>query len=427
MTLAILPVLLLGCFGNDQEATTEPVATPPVAPVARAKAAARSSDITPIYVTVGAHLENKLPLPCGDSGCAGHCKDAYLRFRQNILDYAQLMNKYGASYNVQTNWAVVELEDACVDDATRASTTNGKHILVHLYEDLGAMIDTHAHEKQTERYDTSYNYADIYQLIANAGVPAESLSIVGGCIVGSDYQWGQFAGGYQGNHFPKTTWTPAAFTFPAVHDHDPEGEDFTSGMWNPGAFDWEPAAGRRGDAFYAHQASGDYAMIGSGYLHHCAGGYKKGDFWVASDYIEVLASHIAEGKAPAGKMYTATVAMNQNHFKDPAAYMPMLEQQLKALQPLVQSGQVVYAHFQELPDIWKSRYGGEPNLYRYDNIDPADYTCDGNDNPVGDATVVDAPAPKPKGKKGKGGKAKPAGERPPRPGGGGGKGGKARR
>jgi len=379
---ALLGLLLVGCFDDATTVDPEP-STPSPNPVPQAKAAAPDAGITPIYVSVGAHLENKLPVPCGNPGCDTHCKDAYLKLRGNVVDYAKLMQRYGVSYNVQTNWHMIELENACTDDAIRKSTTNGKHVLVYLVEDLGVMIDPHAHENQTERYDTSYNYADIMQLIADQGIPAETLSVVGGCIVGSDYQWDQFAGGYQGNHYPQTRWTPEAFTFAAVHDHNPVGEDFTSGVWRPSAFDWEPAAGRQGPGFYTHDPNGAYAMIGSGNLHHCAGGYRMGDFWVASDYIEVLASHIASGKAPGGRMYTATVAMNQRHFKDPATYMPMLEMQLEALKPLVESGQVIYAHFQEIPDIWASRYDSQPNLYRYDNIDPADYTCDGNGNGIG--------------------------------------------
>lgn len=422
--IATLPALLsLGCFESQPDA--EPVPTAPTpSPVAQARAAAPTAGMTPIYVTVGAHLENKLPLPCAQAGCQGHCKDAFLKFRGNVLQYAELMQRYGASYNVQTNWHMIELEDACVDDATRTATTKGKHVLVYLMEDLGAMIDPHAHEQQIVRYDTSYNYADIMQLIADQGVPAETLSVVGGCIAGSDYQWEHFAGGYAGNHYPQVRWTPRAFTFPAVHDHDPAGEDFTSGMWRPSAFDWEPAAGRQGEGYYSDDPSGAYAMIGSGYLHHCAGGYPKGDFWVASDYIEVLAQHIATGKAPGGRLYTSTVAMNQRHFKDPDTYLSMMELQLQALQPLVESGQVVYAHFQELPDIWESQYASQPNLYRYDNIDPADYTCDGHGNGIGKREGQRMVMPQ----KGKGAKQRPAqGQRTqgqaPRGGGGGKEGG----
>ena len=428
--VALLPLLALGCF--DSEPAAETTTTPaPVAPVPAAQAAAPSG-VTPIYVTVGAHLENKLPLPCGDSGCAGHCKDAYLQFRDNIIQYARLMDRYGAAYNVQTNYHLPQLEDACVDDATRQATTNGKHLLVYLMDDLGAMIDPHAHENQTERYETRNNYADVYQLLADAGVPADSMSVVGGCIVGSDYQWGQFADGYEGNAFASTRWTPAAFTFPAVHDHDPDGEDFTSGIWRPTAFEWEPASGRMGDGYYEHDPNGAYAMIGSGYLHSCAGRYPRGSFWWASDYVTVLAGYLEDGRAPSGRMYTATIAMNQKHFADPDSWMGFLEHQLEALQPLVQSGKVVYAHYQELPGIWQSQYGGEPNLFRWDQFDPADFTCDGKGNAIGAAAGqprLDNAGGGKGAKQRPAGQQRPQGQRPPKGqrGGGGKKGGGAKR
>ncbi len=419
-TSVLIALLCVGCFDSPSAADAQS-ASPTSAQVPTAPVAAATPGVTPIYVTVGAHLENKLPLPCEQEGCSGHCQEAYLRFRANIVDYAELMQRYGASYNVQTNFHLPLLEEACVDDATRAATTNGKHLLVYLMEDLGAMIDTHAHESQIERHKAIYNYADVSQLLVDAGVPRDTLTVVGGCLAGSSEQFARFQGGFEGSHFPDLRWTPELFTFPAVHDHDPSGEDFTSGLWRPGDFDWEPAAGRMGEKYYSHDPAGEHIMVGSGYLHSCAGRYPKGSFWLASDYVVTLARYLEQGKAPAGRMYTATVAMNQKHFKDPDTYMGFIEQELKDLQPLVDSGQVIYKHYQELPAIWARDYDSQPNLYRFEDIDPADYTCDGQGQAIGTAAGRQLVLPPGQGK---GSKQRPQGQRPEAGGRGGGGGGK---
>jgi pimeloyl-ACP methyl ester carboxylesterase len=57
---------------------------------------------TPVYVTVGTHLEEKLPLPCGET-CDDRCRREYERFRSNLLTYADLFLDYGVEWNLQTN------------------------------------------------------------------------------------------------------------------------------------------------------------------------------------------------------------------------------------------------------------------------------------------------------------------------------------
>jgi len=331
--------------------------------------------ITPVYVTVGAHIEEKLPLPCGAQPTEMCCSE-YAKFRDNLITYADLYLDYGVQWNLQTNAEFLRLTDICETDNLRESTTAGKGILTYLIEDKSVMIDAHAHTAKGD------NYADLMQQLVLHDIPEDKLTVVGGCFVGDAAEFEMFEAGMLGEEFPDVIWRPALYTYPAVIGHNPTGEDFTSGLWKPGGFDWHPLEGLNGDLYYTHDENKRMDMAGSGFLHSCALGYKKGYFYYASDYIEQLVEYIKDGSAPSDKMYTATIATTQDHLKDIDIYLPIIETQLRALQDFAEDSQIVYVHFQDLLEIWQEQYDREPNIFRIDEFDGRDFTCDGQGNQV---------------------------------------------
>jgi pimeloyl-ACP methyl ester carboxylesterase len=334
-----------------------------------------TEEITPVFVTVGTHLEEKLPLPCGEN-CDNRCRAEYERYRSNLITYADLFLDYGVEWNLQTNYEFLRLTDMCETDELREATTEGKSILTYLLEDKGAMIDTHAHTHSGD------NYADVKHQLCLHGIPDSMLTVVGGCAVGDMEQFESFEAGLRGEDFPDVVWYPLMYTFPAIPGHNIRGEDFTSGLWKPGGFDWNPLEGRYGDLYYTHDESKRMVVVGSGFLHSCALGYETGYFYYASDYINQLVEYIEDGTAEGDKMYTATIATTQKYMNDPDTYLPIIETQLQALQDHVAAGKVVYVHYQDLLDIWAERYDRTPNVFRIEEFDVADFTCDGHGNRI---------------------------------------------
>jgi hypothetical protein len=208
------------------------------------------------------------------------------------------------------------------------------------------------------------------------------LTVVGGCYTGEAEQLATFEAGWRGEQYPDVVWRPLLYTFPAVVNHPVEAEDYSSGMWKPAGFDYNPLEGKEGARYYTHDPSKRMTRVGSGFVHSCALGHDQGYFYYASDYVEQLVQYIADGRAEGGKLYTASIATTQQHVNEPDTYLPHIEAQLQALEDEVTSGQVIYVHYQELPEIWETQYDGEPNIFRLDQVAAADFTCDGNGHRV---------------------------------------------
>ncbi len=340
-----------------------------------APAQTSSASTTPVYVTFATHVEEKLPLPCGDEATP-RCCDEYARFRSNLIAYADLFLQYGVKWNLQPNVRLLELGDMCETEAMRQDTTSGQSLLPYLIEEKGAMVDAHAHPHD------GHNYADVMRQLHLHGVPIEMLTVVGGCYTGEAQQLETFEAGWQGEAFPNVVWRPLLYTFPAIAGHPVEAEDYSSGMWKPAGFDYNPLEGKQGDQYYTHDTSKRMAMVGSGFVHSCALGHDQAMFYYASDYVERLVARIDNGTAPGGRLYTASIATNQQHIDDPDAYMPAVEAQLQALEDEVEAGQVIYVHYQELPEVWEEAYASRPNIYRLDQFEPDEFTCDGEGNRI---------------------------------------------
>jgi hypothetical protein len=45
------------------------------------------------------------------------------------------------------------------------------------------------------------------------------------------------------------------------------------------------------------------------------------------------------------------------------------------LAPLQESGDIIYMHFTDIVETWKTTYNAEPNMITYDQIHPDNYTC----------------------------------------------------
>lgn len=319
---------------------------------------------TPVYVTCGSHIELNLPFP--NSNCA-----EFERYRNNLLEYAALFSEFGVKWNLQTNATFAILVQNCETEAMRENT-QGMRIFPYIFKTFDVRIDPHTHE-----YDLPYNYTDVFALLRNAGIPAHTMTVVGGFNSGDASQFAAFENGRAGAEFPDVTWRPQVYSFAGLYGHPVEYEDFTSGVWKPSDFDLNPLDGQMGEMYYTHHPTKTMMVAGMGFLHSGELGYESAYFCRASDYVRALCDKIEQGIVPVHRIYTATLATNQKHLNDPDTYLPLVRKQLEDLEPYKDSGKIRYVHFQDIPGLWNSYYNSEPNQLLIDSFEGDHTSCNG--------------------------------------------------
>lgn len=334
--LLLVTVLFAACQQNRGVNSTEEVEKPPV------------------YVSIHSHNE-------WTWGPIVGTRQRYVQYRANLVERLHLIKAYGAKFNWQSDYTVLEAMIAQEDDSLMA-LTSGKNILEYM-DDLGFSIDPHCHL-------IDYNYADIAHLMRQLNVTPSG--VIGGVRIwkcGSAYldfldfiDWHdeiglQADGLIHGAVFPQATWRPTILAGAAMGGH--WFDESSSGVWRPG----------RGSGFREHQAASDIVFVGQGYSHdQCNLGATQASgakiFANEGSYVLELAEMIAQGEVPADQIYTAsihvrdceTVTDNGNHVNVNAGLRTLLNR----LQPLVDEGRVVYTTYQDVVDIWQEQYSGRP-------------------------------------------------------------------
>jgi len=332
--------------------------------------------VTPVYVTFFSHNED-----------APYWKslvddlDEYARYRADLRERVELLWDHGATLNWETDEAVLRAM-ARNEVAQDLSTTGDKSILPWMVEDMGVHVDPHTHQHGP------YNYADIAYLIGTLGV--ESGGVVGGlALMGCAEKKGEFVftdwnvelgigadGLIQGRRWPQASWRPTVLTQVAMADH--HIDEFSSGVWRP-----EP-----GD-FYASDGDG-LAYVGQGYPRDrglMGDSTSSGVPIVYEDlgYIQELVGMIESGRRSGG-IYTASVRLlDQPLLAGVQSTNALLLESLQVLQPLVDSGQVVYLDYEGVVKLWERDHASRPSrvsideFSAYDRIfEPVDDECWGD-------------------------------------------------
>ena len=308
---------------------------------------------TPVYVTIYTHNED------GWEGEVG-TKTKYLGYRTNLIDRLNLIHDYGAKLNWQSDWGVL-LAMTQYEKEELWGDTNGKHIIEYMVDDLGFSADPHTHA-------TTYNYADVaYLFELNNITPSGVIGGVAtlGCENGKMIynNWKEVTSlqddGYvYGNIYPEAKWRPTILAVPAMPGH--YFDEFSSGIWKPGTdvIDNDP----NGDVIYVgqgypHNQNGLGITHASGALIHVENG----------DYIKELVEKIKNGEVPSGKMYTASIHLQDKRINRDSLIEggvdvnEGLQEILEELKPLADAGYIKYVTYQEAVDIWKTEYNEEPN------------------------------------------------------------------
>jgi hypothetical protein len=315
-------------------------------------------EATPVYVTVAGHIEPGRRY----ADCA-----TYPRFRDGLLRFMDLMRDEDIPFNLQVDYTFLVGTRECETDSMRRET-GGQTLFDYLSLNYLFELDPHQEGGQdapdAENPDT---YADIHAV--GSEVSSSITDTVGGFVWEDAGQLADFRAGVDGALVPGARWTPDLLTLAVSFMHregDFDRDDRTSGVWRPSA---------AGDAFWTDDPSGSLAYVGPG-LHHSAWGPRGCDFESPADYARVLLRYMDEGRLPTGRIYTATLAVPQSVIFNVERHAEVVEK-LDAADDLVAEGRLIYATYTGVASIWRDTYASEPNIVRFSEIDPSDYTCDG--------------------------------------------------
>ncbi len=310
---------------------------------------------TPVYVTIYSHNEEAWG---GEVGT----EERYVGYREDLVERLNLIAEYEAKINWQSDYGVL-LAMSKYESEDLWSTTNDKHILKYMTEDLGFSVEPHSHL-------TLYNYADIAYLFELNGITPSP--IIGGvatveCDNGeiSYNDWHEVINlhddGYiYGDIYPEVKWKPTILSVPAMGGHWYDG--FTSGVWIPGY-------GSK-DKFLNNDPTQTIVYVGQGYAHNqnVLGAVHASSAPIHvkdGDYIKELIGKIQGGEVASGKIYTASIHLQDkstnNDGGEEINVNEGLKEILEELKPYADKGYIKYATYEEVVDAWKEEYNSEPN------------------------------------------------------------------
>ncbi len=307
----------------------------------------------PIFITLAGHIEHAE---------AYTVCDLYSSYRTKLLEFADYMAGTGATFNLQMEYEFLVGVRDCETEEMMAST-DGLNVLEYLGTVRGFELDPHQEGGTEEGAD---NYADIRYLLGElVSVPTET---VGGLVWEDPYQFETLENGETGWIYEDFTWYPDILTLGVGalhHEGNFDFDDLTSGVWRPAGGD---------EAFFVHDPETRVIYVGPGLQHQNWGGGECA-FEDIADYVGVLVDYMDAGRIPRNAIYTGTLAVPQSVIFDRSRHGEV-GAILDKLEPYVASGRVVYATYREVVRAWLDRFDGEPNLFLFDDIDPADYTCE---------------------------------------------------
>ncbi len=286
---------------------------------------------TPIYLNVNIHNEEAAPDPDYTDSTS------YAASREWVRQLADTVTAHGAAFNFQSDWRFLL---GCIRFDHGTLSTNGKNLIRWMSEDRGIEIDPHSHHLSLAGSSPfTYTIVDDAKLIDSLGVPPSRN--VGG-FVALDTTWQALEVSTHGKQFPAYWWWPATLWGGGSPDH--KSDVNTYGAWNP-------KSGRSMIDFLTHVPTLHLSLIGNGCSTLITDTTQVSS---ATFNLVQLIGALHGGGAPAGKFYAATLQMNVRDLN--ATCLARLGQILTALQPYVDSGDLVWATLTAKSTAWKSTY-----------------------------------------------------------------------
>jgi hypothetical protein len=290
---------------------------------------------TRLYLTFASHNDYSASnLPCRP---LVQSRERYLANRAALVTLATLIASRGGTYDFQTDWEYMTLVQQW-DTAEVTASTGGLNVLAYLARLAPGRVTVHAHSHE----NNGYNYADVaYMVELLTGQP--STGIVGGYIAAplTAANWERFRSPMPGARYPHFVWRPVAMWGggSGMHRNDPTA----SGVWRP----------RSHADYYTDDPAQSLVNIGV---------YSFG----AQDVSGVvdLVTRLNQGQLEAGRMYTASLMLEQCSLDSNPSIIPFAAAILDAAQPYLSRGDIVFASLPEVLRIWREEYGSVPTVLR---------------------------------------------------------------
>lgn len=253
--------------------------------------------------------------------------------RAVLKEFADTIVANSAAWNCESDWRFL---DAVIKWDAHTGTGN-QNIIEWLNAQNGIEIDPHAHQ-------TSHNYADVAYLIDSCGVTPSNN--VGGflydTIVGG-HNWCDMQNGMTAQMPPFHVWHPDVLWGGGSMNHGNDLNDY--GAWKPDTL----------HNFYQHNASRHLIFIGNG----CAPVLSDtSDVSNIVNQITTFVNYISTGMFPINGFYCATIMTNLRDMN--SAGIQKVSQVIHQLQPLIDSGKIVWANTTNKKDAWVSIFNSQP-------------------------------------------------------------------
>lgn len=288
-----------------------------------------------IYATIVTHNERSPHLECDPVVTD---RSAYLANRELTLELAHMVVGHGAAWDLQTDYMYLDAVKRW-DTPQEMTLTAGRNLIQYLAElSPGQLvIDAHGHTA------SGPNYADISYLIGLMGAPRNG--VVGGFIYypSASQGWTQFESAINGRKYPDVTWTADILWGAATMNHlGPDSK--ASGVWRPK------------DSTHFHTDDPGRRLVN-------VGGYTSD-----TSGVEDLLSRLKAGRLQEGKIYTATIFLNQCSLT--SRKIADLSSFIDAHAADVSRGLLVWATLPEIVHIWREEYESRPTIFLQDGFTP---------------------------------------------------------
>ena len=315
---------------------------------------------TQVFVTLAGHVE--------DHEMVTQCPK-WTETRAGLLEWAEAIAPYTQTFNLQIDYPFIATMPECELPEHR-SETGGENVLEYLQNAYGWEFDPHQEGGYESPEASPDDYADVHHVLSQAvSAPTDT---VGGFVWNSQAMLDRLEHGYASSRLHDAAWTPEILTMAVHEDHhlgDFELDDNTSGIWHP--------ANATEEGFLTHDPSRRLPYIGTGLQHANWSGSPRCDFQHGIEYASAVLNMVDAGTLPAHRMYTVTLAFPASVMLDSSRHATGIEM-LQAAEALADSGRAQIASYQSVLATWQAEFGSEPNVLRYEQIDPAEYTCDSN-------------------------------------------------
>ena len=299
-----------------------------------------SAQTMPLYINFNSHNEISDHIIYSNSA-------TWNQYRGIVLALADTFHAHNAKWNLQCE------SDFILADITRENGyANPNDLLDSLDNSATVEVDPHNHfdSVTTSMTYNPYNYPDLAHLLDSAGL-AYPRKNMGGFLWATATDWMPYQNPVAGYTFSNYSWNPNVIWGAGSPNHTSDYNGY--GVWKP----------QGGNiSFFTHDPSKHLTFIGNG----CS--------FVIFDttHVATIVNQVAEmiqyiqyQPYSSMAMYTASIQMNFRNIASPG-FVDTVAAIVRALQPYVNSGQIIYQTLTEKYTTWYAAHSVATDHWKTD-------------------------------------------------------------